>query len=373
MTTKKKVCLVTSLHEANDGRIFQRIGKSLIKKYDVYLVAPNTETRVLDSINIVGVSLPDINHRIQRWMSLGKLLPVLCEIDADVYHFHDPELMRLGLKMKKRGKIIIFDSHEDVVNQIQNKGFIPKPLRKSVAKLYSLYERSCLRHYDALVSVTGFIVDRLKKINASTYQITNFPKFENRTIVERKWERTICFAGLLSEDWMLSKIINILPELNVKLLMAGFYATEEYLNQLKCNTGWNNVVFYGTLPHDSVLDIYNESSIGMAIESYTNPNVGYRVGSLGVTKIPDYMASGLPIIVSDSEVWGQIIRKYKCGIVVNNPEDQKEIESAISFILDNPDEARKMSENSLKATKEFFNWGTQENVLFEMYNCLLGS
>lgn len=367
-----RVCHVTSLHKANDGRIFQRYCISLTKKYEVYLVAPNTETRVENGVHIVGVTLPTINQRLQRLLKLKRLLQPLFEIDADIYHFHDPELMNLGLKLKKRGKKIIFDSHEDVLNQIQNKSYIPKPLRKIVASFYGLHERRCLCHYDAIVSVTGFIVNRLKAINLNTYQITNYPIVKERPLIKRSWDRIVCFAGLLSEDWMLSHIVNVLPAVNANMLMAGFYATEEFLDQLRCLNGWNNVEFFGTLPHDDVLGLYNRASIGMAIESYTNPNVGYKVGSLGVTKIPDYMASGLPVIVSNSEVWGSIVRNYRCGIVINDPTNEEEIASAISYILDNPEEAKRMSENALIATNEVFNWGTQEKIVFDMYKGLLG-
>ncbi len=355
----------------NDGRILERYCKSLTKKYEVYLVAPNTESHVEEGVHIVGVPLPTINQRLKRYLSLSKILKSLYEIDADLYHFHDPELMGLGLKLKSRGKKIVFDSHEDILNQISNKGFIPKPLRKIVKSIYGIHERYCLKRYDAVVSVTGFIVDRLKMINPNTYQITNYPKYEERIIPKRQWDRTICFAGLLSEDWMLNRIVSVLPQVNAKLLMAGLYATDKYLNTLKTLPGWGNVEFLGTLPHNEVINLYNISSIGLAIECYTNPNVGYRTGSLGVTKIPDYMASGLPVIVSDSIVWGEIVRKYQCGVVVNNPEDQEEIATAIKYILDNPKVAEEMSINAKKATQEVFNWDTQERVLFDIYKKLL--
>lgn len=368
---KTKVCHVTSLHPVKDGRIFERYCKTLANKYEVYLVAPNTETRDEDDIHIIGVSLPTINQRIRRWLKLHAVLKPLYEIDAEVYHFHDPELMGLGLKLKKRGKTIIFDSHEDVVNQIQNKVFIPKPFRKIVAKIYAVHERKCLRRYDAVVSVTGYIVDRLKKINKNTYQITNYPIYEERNIQDRNWDRTICFAGLLSRFWMLEEIIQTLPEVNAKFYIAGHYASEDYLTSLKSLPGWKNVVFMGTLPHNKVVDLYNSVSIGIAIESYENPNANFRTGSLGCTKIPDYMMSGLPILVSNSDVWGAVVRKYKCGIAIENPKDSKEISTAIKYILDNPDEAKKMGENSIIAARTEFNWESQKKVLFEMYEKVL--
>lgn len=367
-----KVCHVTSLHNATDSRVFQRECVSLAKNYEVYLVAPNTEDRVLDGVHIVGVSLPGINSRVKRWMNLNKLLPVLDRIDAEVYHFHDPELLKLGLKMKKRGKKIVFDSHEDVVNQIKNKGFIPKPFRKLIGSLYAAHEKRCLKQYTAVVSVTGYIVDRLKKINPNTYQITNYPMFEERHFENRPWDRTICFAGLLSKFWMLEEIISILPKVNAKMYMVGLYATEEYLKKLQTLPGWANVEFLGTLPHDKVVEIYNKSSIGIAIESYENPNANFRTGSLGCTKIPDYMASGLPILVSNSEVWGGVVRKYNCGIAIENPKDSNEIAEVISRLLDNLEQAKSLGENALSAFKSEFNWDVQEKILFDMYYKIIG-
>lgn len=365
-----RICHVTSLHRDNDSRIFQRECKSLAKKYEVYLVAPNAETRTVDGVHIVGVPLPTINQRIRRWLTLKSILKPLYEIDADVYHFHDPELISLGLRLKKKGKKIVFDSHEDVPMQFLSKTIIPKPLRGIASKMYSRYEARILKQYTALVSVTVHIVDRLKNINENTYQITNYPLYSERKTVIHTWDREVCFAGLLTDYWSLNQIIEALPAANTHMHLAGLYASEDYLNQLKRINGWSNVTFYGTLPHIKVLDLYNKSSVGLAIESYDNPNAGYRTGSLGCTKIPDYMASGLPVIVSDSVVWGSIVRKYGCGVVVKNPEDVEEIKDAINYILNNPNEAQKMGENAKKASKEEFNWNTQEEILFDMYEFL---
>lgn len=365
-----RICHVTSLHPVNDGRIFDKECKSLSKKYEVYLVAPNTETRIDNGIHIIGVSLPAVNQRIQRWIKLKRILKPLYDIDADVYHFHDPELIRIGLRLKKRGKKIIFDSHEDVPMLILSKQYIP--CRRFVSKIYALYEKHILKQYTALVSVTVHIVDRLKKVNPNTYQITNYPKYEERTSAPWDRGRNICFAGLLVKNWMLENIIEVLPQVNANMYLAGRYATEDYLNEMKALPGWKNVSFMGTLPHSKVIDLYNKSTLGLAIESYDNPNAGYKTGSLGCTKIPDYMASGIPVIVSDSLVWGGIVRKYDCGVVVEDPNNKEEIARAINSILDDTNRAKEMGENALKAAKEEFNWDSQEKVLLEMYHNILG-
>lgn len=369
MKEQKKVCHVTSLHPANDGRIFERECKSLSKKYDVYLVAPNTETRKVNGVNIVGVELPSVNHRLKRWLRLNIIFKTLLDIDADVYHFHDPELIGMGLKLKRRGKKVIFDSHEDVPMLILAKNYIP--LRKLVSNLYALYERYVLKQYSALVSVTVHIVQRLRNINPNTYQITNYPKYEERVFSGEPELRSICFAGLISRNWKLENIIDILPQANAQLYLAGRCFDECYLKELQSLDGWKNVAYLGVLSHEKVLEIYSKCRLGLAIESYESPNAGYKTGSLGCTKIPDYMASSLPVVVSNSLVWGDIFRKYECGAVVNDPNNKNEISAVIRFILDNPDKAKIMGENAKRAAIEEFNWGSQEPVLFRMYEGLI--
>ena len=366
-----KVCHVTSLHFDNDGRIFQRICKSLSKKYDVYLVAPNAKSRIEDGIHIIGVPLPDINHRKKRWMMLGKIIPILLEVDAEIYHFHDPELMSVGLKIKKKGKKIIFDSHEDVPAYISTVSYIPGVLRKVVAYLFSYYEKVVLKKYDALVSVTPFIVNRLLKINPNTYLITNYPYYSS-AIIERKWERKVIFAGLIGGAWNLDKVINILPRINTQLILCGHYATDEYLNYLKSLPGWANVDYKGSVPHTKVLEYYGECSAGLAIESYDDPNVGFKEGSLGNTKRLDYMSVGIPVITSASNVWKEVVDKYNCGVCVENPENEEEIANTILSLVDDKDKAQLLGNNAKDAVKTEYNWGSQEKVLLEMYNKLLG-
>lgn len=364
-----KVCHVTSLHPAKDGRIFERECKSLAKKYEVFLVAPNTETRDEDGVHIIGVSLPPINQRRQRWMKLSSILPTLYDINADVYHFHDPELIRLGLKLKRRGKKIVFDSHEDVPNQILTKTYIP--CRKLVARVYSGYEKLILKQYSALVSVTDGIVERLKKINSNTFLITNFPKLEERDNSMRPWDRVVCFAGLLTPNWMLDKIVSVLPQANATMYMAGIFSSDDYLNEMKKLPGWNNVTFLGTIPHQQVLELYGKCSIGLAIGNLENPNGGYKTGSLGCTKIPEYLSSGLPVLVSNDETWAPIINENHCGIVIDDPKDEKQIADAISYLLDHPNEAKAMGERGKNAVKNSFNWESQEKTLYSMYSMLL--
>ncbi len=105
---------------------------------------------------------------------------------------------------------------------------------------------------------------------------------------------------------------------------------------------------------------------------FYSPNVGYKRGTLGVLKIFEYMMVGIPVICTDFELWKEIVEGNNCGICVN-PYDSIELVKAINYLLENKDIAKQMGDNGKKAVVEKYNWSTQEKVLLDMYEQLLGN
>lgn len=361
-----KICHVTSVHDATDVRIFRKECCSLATIYDTTLIAPNVEDTELNGVHIKGVTLP--HSRIKRMLSLRRVYTKMKEVDADVYHFHDPELMSLGVRIKRKlGKKIIFDSHEDVLIQISEKEWIPSIIRKPLQLLYEKYERHCLKKYYALVSVTPSIVDRLSSINPSTYMVTNYPIYREMED-NRQFGNNICFAGGITADWMHDEILDAINDLPVRYLLAGYLNDNAYFEQLKSNESWKKVDFYGQIPHSQVAQLMEKSIAGMVLNDYV-ANVGYHLGSLGNTKLFENMMCGIPVIATDFILWKEIIETYHCGICVN-PHDTNAIADAINYLIQHPAEAREMGNNGQKAVKEKYNWETQKKTLLDMYKML---
>lgn len=362
-----KVCHVTSVHPVFDTRIFHKECKSLSKRYDVSLIAPNVEDQTVDNIRIYGVKLPQ--SRKQRIRSLDLVYQKMVEIDADVYHFHDPELMSLGVKIKKeKAKKIVFDSHEDIPQQILCKPWIPRVFRKPLSFIYAKYESKILKNYDSLVSVTPTIVERLSKVNHNTFQVTNYPVYKEYSD-HRTWGRNICFTGGVSYQYQHHEIISSLDRIHATYIMAGPCKTPSYMERLKALQNWKLVDYRGQVPYEKCLDIMQESSAGLAILFYS-PNVGYKKGTLGVLKIFEYMMVGIPVICTDFDLWKEIVEGNKCGICVN-PYDSQELIKAVNYLMENPQVCKEMGDNGIKAVQEKYNWSTQEKILFEMYDKLL--
>lgn len=371
-TTKlTKVCHVTSAHPRYDVRIFHKECKSLSNNgFDVtLLVNDNLPDERIDGVYVVSTQIKPKN-RFERMVKSKKAIRnKMLDIDADIYHFHDPELLAEASWIKKRGKKVIFDFHEDVSKQILFKTWIPKKLRKIISKLYEKYEKNKAKHFDALISVTPKFVERLKEINANTIMITNYPILKKEVVnKETQRKRAICFAGGISPQWNHENIIKAIESIDdIEYILAGSGSTE-YIEKLKTLDGWSKVRYLGRVPHEEVIDIYNQSMIGMTLLS-NNTQVGDE-GTLGNTKIFEFMEAGLPVICSDNKLWKEIVEQYECGIAINS-DNMEEIKSAILNILNNKDRILNMGKRGVQAIKTKYNWALEEEKLVKIYANLL--
>ena len=176
--TTVKVCHITSVHPVEDVRIFQKECVSLAKaRYDVTLIQQG-ESYEKSGIHILGFGEIAPNRFQRMLFTARKAYRKALAADADIYHLHDPELLPYGLKLKRRGKTVIFDSHEDVPADILGKEWLPVFLRKGISRLYMWYENRCFAQMDAVIGVTPHICDRIRRQCARAELITNYPILE---------------------------------------------------------------------------------------------------------------------------------------------------------------------------------------------------
>ena len=371
-----RVCHVTSVHPADDVRIFHRECVSLAHRrgndgmccYEVHLVAPNVADGERDGVKVHGVELP--SGRLQRQLFLDRVYRRAIEVDAAVYHLHDPELLDLGLRLKRHGKRVIFDSHEDVPGQLLTKEYLPVWSRKPISRFYTIMEQERLKRYDAVVTVTPSIAERLRRVNENCVMVTNFPVYAD---TPHQWkereERYVCFAGGVDERYMHENIIESLRYTRARYLLAGRCFMASYWQRLQSLEMWKKVEYLGVLPPERVNEVYQRADVGLVLLDYS-PNVGYHKGTLGVLKLFEYMMAGIPVVATDFELWKEIVEGEDCGLCVN-PHDVQAIAKAVNYLLDNPDRARLMGENGRKAVRDKYNWATQEQALYGLYDSLV--
>ncbi len=365
---KKRVCHVTSAHGRYDVRIFQKECRSLAANgYEVYLIVNDSQNNeIIDGVHIVSTKFRPSSRVRRFFFSQAKIKKKIREIDAEIYHLHDPDLLPLGNALVRKNKKVIFDSHEDVPEQIKDKEWLPRYLRKIVSGVYCWYEKYSLKKYGAVISVTPHIVKRLRKYNKETIMITNYPILEKRSI-DRSPKRKICFAGGIDAQWNHDKIIEAVGQMDdIAYALAGS-GSKQYLDYLKTLDGWKKVEYYGKISFAEVQSIYADSMIGIAL-NYTGQVRG--IGTLGNTKIFEYMEARLPIICTDYILWKEIVDKNRCGIAIN-PHNISGIVKTIQYLLDNPEKAAEMGRNGREAVEREYNWETQVQKLLDLYNLMV--
>lgn len=354
---KTRVCHFTSAHDAYDDRIYLKECLSLKEAgYEVFLAARG-EGAEDKEIKIVGCGMP--GNRFGRiFLFSRKVYQKALETGADIYHFHDPELLPYALKLKRKGKKVIFDSHEDVPSQILDKEWIPFFLRRIISKSYKAYESYAVRRIDAVVAATPHIAEQFKGRAKRVEVVNNYPKlddivFHDKPFAER--ERIVCYAGGISEIRGEKVMLEALKGLDATLILAGEHE--------KFKTG--RVVYTGKLNREQVNELYGRSMAGMVT---LLPMANYICSQ--PIKMFEYMAAGLPFVASDFPLWKRIVEENDCGICVDC-ENVGEVRAAIKQLLDNPDRAQEMGRHGRKAVENKYNWSVEEEKLISLYRDLL--
>ena len=365
---KNRVCHLTSVHQKLDTRIFWKECVSLQRAgFDVCLVVAGADDDVVEGVKIYGVR--KFANRFVRILRSGKpVLEKALEIDADLYHFHDPELLSVGVKLARHGKRVVYDSHEDLPRQILTKPWIPKFLRGLVSRIVEFVENRRVRKVSAVVTATPHIQERFQKVTAApVVSVCNYPII-NEITDSTEWterKRAVCYVGGLFRERGIFEMVRAVGKSDVRLKLAGSFSPASLQAEVEKESYWKQVDYQGFVGRKEINALLGESMAGLLL---LHPMPSY-IASLPI-KLFEYMAAGIPVICSDFKLWRDIVEGSGCGVCVN-PFDIKGVAAAIRDIVDNPERAREMGTNGRKAVLEKYNWNTQSEILLDLYNSLL--
>ncbi len=363
-----KSCHLTTVHGRYDIRIFVKQCKSLAKQdyFNVALVvADGKGNEVKDNISIYDIGKPI--GRVNRILkSTKKLYKKALQLNSEVYHLHDPELIPMGLKLKKKGKKVIFDAHEDFPKQLRSKPYLNGILKRILPVVLKSYEKYAFKKFDYLVGATPYITHKLKQINSNSININNFPiigELDENTAWEAK-KNEISYIGGISTIRGIHQIIDAMSYVSteVKLNLAGPFSETGLLEKVKQRPGWKKVTYHGVLDRTQVSGILSHSKAGL-VTFLNAPNHT----DAQPNKMFEYMSVGIPVITSDFPLWKKIVEGNHCGVTVN-PENPEEIANAIDKILSDDKLAHQMGKNGKAAVAGKYNWKKEEVKLIEMYN-----
>lgn len=367
-----KICVITTVHPPDDVRINKEIRTILKAGHKVSFIAPHGKFEI-KGVNYIPIS--KYNSRLKRFFFSAKdALKEAIRVDADIYHFHDPELIRIGMKLKKAGKKVIYDIHEDYPSVILQKTWIPKFLRKIAAKITDIMEKKGVSIFDGIVVTVPQVMSRFKKINNFAI-LPNFPElamFSNISKNRQNDKMRFVYIGSLDEDRAIIEMIKAYELLikkgyEIEFHLAGPIYTEKIRSFIQKVKGvLNGFHYYGRIPYDRVLEITANSDIGMLVI-----HRGKSKENSSPLKMFEYMAFGLPIIASDFNYWKEFLENPSCALYVE-PESVEDIAKKMEMLIND----KSLRKNLSIAAREKINkytWESVENDLIELYRKVLNA
>lgn len=363
-----RICHVTCVHQQNDVRIFSKECTSLAREpgYEVYLSAEG-ESRKANNVNIIGNGeLP--SSRVKRLFQFSKkVVDSALKVEADLYHLHDPELLRHAMKFKKTGAKVIFDSHENVIDEIEEKQYLPA-LVKKIAKIYFAHLLNyTLKRIDGVVIVTPQQEKGYKSLNKNIVLIPNYPIVDvtDDEKVQKKPGR-IAFAGLVSDLWSQEEIIRALEDVDgVEYRIFG-PADEEYIEKLSKLPGWSKAEYFGMQPFERVQKELKSACCTVALLKPCR-NTFYNEGTMGNTKLFESMYNQTPVLATNFELWKDVVEENQCGFLID-PNNVDEIRNALKEIMNQPAEKNaEMGANGRRAVIEKYSWNIVSKELLKLY------
>lgn len=366
-----RICHITSVHIPFDTRIFYKECKSLANAgYEVHLVAGHERDEVIDGIHIHAV--PIRKGKIKRmFFATRDVYKKALKVKAEIYHFHDPELIPAALLLKIRGKKVICDVHEDFPDYILNKDNIPLLLRKPIAWITGIIEKYTAGFFDSIIVVTPKIYNRFKTFNENTVIIHNFPYLNKLSpgIDENLWESrsdSIAYIGNITLDRGITEMVQaaglVQQKKPVRFILGGTFSPESLEDCIKSLPEFKFVDYRGFLSRKEVAEVLSEVKAGLVVpQPFLHNKFGY------MNKFFEYMSAGIPVIASDFPHWRTIMDEVQCGLLVDSSSPNA-IADAIMYIIEHPEEAKEMGKRGRRAVEEKYNWENENIQLLKVYN-----
>lgn len=364
---KKIVVHLTSAHPRYDTRIYTKMCCSLAQSnFSTYLiVADGKGDEAISGVNILDVGKVRFGRFGRMTRTVFNVYKKALALNADIYHFHDPELIPLALILKSKGKKIIMDVHEDVPRQILRKYWLPSFLRKPIAAILNVLESYAASKVDAVVTVTPTIAQRFSSLTVVEVRNYALPSEFIRNSEKDIDKNLVTYIGAISETRGIVPMVEAFNGLNCRFTLGGKFQERFLLDKVQAMPSWKSVDFLGWQSREGVSQLLERTLVGLVV---LQPTGDYE--DAYPVKMFEYMAAGAAVIASDFPLWKDIIEKESCGVCVD-PSSAKDISEAIRFLVENPSKAVEMGERGKNAVTKRYSWNSEFLKLLSLYEDIL--
>ncbi len=365
--SQHRVAHVSSAHPAADTRIFVKECSTLAEAgFPVTLVAvgPAPVTTTVDVATI-----RQRHSRVQRAvLGTRDVYRALRRGDHAIIHLHDPELLPLGLWLSLRGRRVIYDAHETLRDDVSAKPYLTPRLARLLASIAGRIEDTVARRAAHVVAATPVIARQFPR---AVTTISNYP------IIEEWASAPESLADYTARPLLGSYVGGIIDVRCRDEMVAAAGAVARIVPGFTLHfagtidpgdvvPAGDGVRYDGVLDRHGVDDLLGHSRFGMVLMKPL-PNL---VTGLP-TKFFEYLAAGLPVVVSRSLcLVCDIVDDLRCGVIVDESDPQS-IAAGMRQLLEDPTGAFDMGRRGHEAVLSTYNWAPEGARLVAVYDEIL--
>jgi hypothetical protein len=325
---KSKVVIASILKPVDDTRMFEKLAISMSQtnKYDINIIGFSSKN-ISSAPNISFFPLFSFKrNQVKRWASSWKIYKKLLQLKPEVTIVSSPEILIVTCIYKILfGTKILYDVQENYYRNILFTNTYPKllrlPLALSVRAIeiltrpfiahYLLAEKNYEKEFNFTKGKSTVLENKFQPI----FPIKRQPKQKTGTV-------KLLYSGTIAENYGIFEAIRFAKKISntsdtkIRLTIIGFCANSNTLKKVKTEIkDWENIELIGgdtLVPHKQIIQHIAKSDFGLICYHPNKSTI-----NCFPTKIYEYMALELPMIMADDSPWLASCKALKASIGVN--------------------------------------------------------
>lgn len=322
---KPRIVLASILKPVDDTRMFEKIAGTLSKVNDceIFVIGYPSINTIDKHENITQLPLNSFKRlSLSRLLASWRVLQKVYKVKPKVFIVNTHELLIVSIINRILfGTRIIYDIQENYWRNILHTTAFPFGIRHLIAGWVRLKEKLTSPLFHAF-----FLAEKTYG-HELTFTQGKQIILENKTLLPVGFKRAtspdkikLIFSGTLAESTGVFEAIDLTKKLHkidvrIELKIIGYCAIAPTLNRIQKSISEHPYITLvggkALVPHNQILEAIASADFGV-ISYPASTHIENRIP----TKLYEYLACGLPIILEDYEPWTTICRPYQAALTL---------------------------------------------------------
>lgn len=361
---KPRVLLLSTVHPATDPRIRLKIATSLMPLYEVICALPGV-AEAKDGIRTIRLPV----YR-KLWKRILLSYPVVLwrcfRLRPAIVHIFVPELIPVAMLFHWTGSQVIYEVQENLFKKFSIKRYNNGAIFKAT---FRYFDKLARRNFRIVLTEDAY---KQEYCNLA-FPPTIIRNFASLSMFEQEPGRNtggsrFLYSGVISLERcfdVLVKAVARLMQTHPDVMVDLYGPVRISRDEMKAIPGYDlvksHLIFHG---YTDLRKIIADNPGWIAGIALLRPVADYPDSY--TTKLFEYMALNLPVITSDFELYKPIVRQPQSGFCIK-PDDDQELAGYMRWLIEHPDEARRMGMTARRTVAAEYSWASEEKNLITLY------